>query len=120
MSLKVSGRDQSAGRPRSGRLKKVTASVTLANDENRVLAIIPLTGTVTITLPPVADAADINFTVFAKRAEGVYVDGVVKLQDQDDNGLANYASNDLTATGDYIHIANCGGFFWKEIFEVST
>lgn len=76
--------------------------------------------TYAITLPPVASCPGSRLVAIAARATGVYVDGEVTIQDQDDAATADYASDALTAAADVLVIENFGGVMWVEHHNVTT
>lgn len=117
------GRAASVAPPRaSGGRKALTASGTLAATDRTVLATIPLAAAdnVVITLPPLALWPNSTILVVGKRASGSYVNGTVVVQDQDDNGIANYTSAAMTATGDYVLVYNHDGHAVVELNELTT
>ena len=103
----------------------VTEATTLEPWQRHVLALIPLAAadTYAITLPSVSDAQCVDklFTIRGEHTSGVYVNGEVTVQDQDDTLLATDLTTDgLTATKDHISILNCGGISWKTIQDQTT
>lgn len=100
----------------------VDEATQLEGGQNVIEATIPLASanSYAITLPPVASCPWQRFLVWAKRATGSYVDGGVTLQDADDNSVANFASDAMTATNDYVYVENVGGRFWRLVAEVTT
>lgn len=102
---------------------RITEATTLTGGQTRVDVTIPLATAddYAITLPPVAECAGREFVFRGIRASGSYVDGAVTIQDQDDSILASdIASDPMTATNDYVVVANRGGLFWVITEEVTT
>lgn len=116
-----SGRTASAAPARSsGNRLVVTESTAMSVYYATILATIPLAvaDAVVVTLPPLALWPNQWICMICKRASGSYVDGTVKIQDADDNGVANFISDACTATGDFVLVYNHDGqaaFIMKEL-----
>lgn len=115
------GRSASAARARaSGNRLLVTAANAMSVYYATILATIPLAdaNSYVVTLPPLALWPNQWICMICKRATGSYVDGTVKIQDADDNGVANFISDAATATGDFVLVYNHDGqaaFIMKEL-----
>lgn len=92
----------------------VTEATTLTPSQRNVDVVIPLASadTYAITLPPVGHCNGMRFCFYARRTTGVYVDGGVTVQDQNDNWITDFTSDAMTATGDYVIVENVAGKFW--------
>jgi len=105
-----------------GSVLKVTAATTLEPHQTVVKAIIPLAAadSYVINLPKVAEGENREYFIFAVRAAGSYVDGTVRVQDQDDGIAADYISDPMTATGDHVLVKNLAGRLYRQIVELTT
>lgn len=120
MDHRVTGRDAAVkGSPQP---TKVTAATTLNPGQTHVVAIIPLATAddYTITLPPVSECGDDIFLIEGIRADGVYVDGNVTVDSQNEGLVADGITTDtMTTSGDYVLVQAVKGRFWRQIAELT-
>lgn len=119
-----SSRDLAIGAAAPNGFTVVSAATTLRPDQNKVLVIIPLATAddYDITLPPVASCPGRRFVFVCKRATGSYVDGGVRVVDQNDGWVVDNLTNDkmTVATTDYWVVDNIEGLFWAQVSEITT
>lgn len=116
VATNLSGKDASLVRGKDDLQKTVTVSETLGVHEQKVIAVLPATGTVTITLPSVAEAEGQSFSI--RCVDPNTGSGDITVEDQND-GITDYTSDSITAGGDGVEL-HCTNGRYLEWWELTT
>ena len=98
-------------------VKVITANTTLKPFEQNVRVTAPASGTVTITLPPVAECRGKKFYIECTGTAGA---GDIAIADQNDAIVDLSVGDNMTVADDYVCIENWGGRLWIVASEVTT
>lgn len=99
-----------------GHVRNVTAAATLDPGDRLVFCTEPASSTYAITLAPLPSWAWHFVFVYMIAVDN----GTVTVQDNDEGVGTDYASDALTAVGDYVLLLNVGGFKVIALSELTT